>query len=63
MKINSCFFGHHWSQWKETERGTVGKPSTVEAGKQLVVGNYIVQERVCNGCNFKEIRSQKITVV
>lgn len=63
MKTNTCFFGHHWSQWKETENGTVGKPSTTETGKSIITGKYIVQERFCNVCKFKEIKSQTINVV
>lgn len=55
--MKKCYWGHKWGWWKETERGNLQRTSDRE-----IIGNYIVQERVCTRCNFKQVHKQTITI-
>lgn len=59
MKLHSCFFGHEWSQWKQTEKGAL----TRGGAEKKEIGNYLVQERSCNKCGFKQLNHQKVIVI
>lgn len=50
---NKCFWSHNWSTWKETKRAKLTSFET-----KMTVGEYILQERQCEDCGFKEINKQ-----
>lgn len=50
----NCFWGHKWSKWVETKRGFL---SHLE--KNTKAGEWIMLERQCGVCGYKEIKSEK----
>lgn len=52
----NTFWGtsHNWSKWKIKEE----RPIT-RVDNKAKIGYWLLQERICKNCNFKQIRSQK----
>jgi hypothetical protein len=45
---------HNWSKWEDIEQGSV-----IHIKSQVIIGKYIVQERICAECNKKQLRTEK----
>lgn len=45
---------HEWGKWKIKEEGPITRNDT-----KAKIGHWLLQERICKNCNFKQIRSQK----
>ena len=52
----SWHFLHIWSSWKDIERGEIAVQGTQG------VGNYLIQERVCEMCGKKQLRAQSVRI-
>jgi len=61
MKLFGRCVIHRFGEWKIVERGSLIGP-TAPAGTKGEIGNYLIQERVCNDCKFVEVESRRIYV-
>jgi len=57
----SCFFGHHWGEWKEADRYPINTFNR-DVGKPVITGHIIIQECQCEHCGFKKFDKQKAKV-
>lgn len=58
MSCQKWFDSHKWKKWEVKEQGDLTRWSTVTK-RDLLVGTYMIQERECDVCGLKEIKSSR----
>lgn len=53
MSCLKLFQWHKWGKWEDIERGEITKWSSITQ-RDIVVGNYTLQQRVCGQCGKKQ---------
>lgn len=53
--MKNCFWKHQWSKWKVVQENDL-----ISVQSKGTVGRIIIQERICEKCNKKELDSQSI---
>jgi len=60
MKDCWWIFNHQYTNWEDIEKGQVNLyDHRRPGGNPVSTGNYVVQERYCEKCNRKRLRTVK----
>ena len=60
-KKRSCFWRHDWDIWKTIDTGEIFRVHYA-TGHRGVVGNYLLQQRVCKTCGKVELDQQRVDI-